>query len=147
MAIDIHGVKRFFKYSLVGSLTFAFDLGLLFLLADAFGWQPVYAAGCSFVIAISINYLLSRRYVFVGSIRSAHSGYGMFVLIAGTGLMLVMGFMALMTSVFGWNYLFARVVIAGITGLWNYLLNLYVNFKVAGKHSFEKKVIPLSASE
>jgi hypothetical protein len=33
----------------------------------------------------------------------------------------------------GLHYLVSRILIAGVVGVWNYLLNLYVNFKVAGK--------------
>ena len=142
MTIDLLGIRRFFKYSLVGSSTFALDLGLLFILIDGFKWHPTAAAGTSFIIAVSLNYLLSRRYVFPGSIRSTNSGFLTFLGIASGGLVLVTGLMAVFVGIFGWNFLFSRTLIAVITGFWNYLLNLYVNFKVAGQHKHNSNEKP-----
>jgi hypothetical protein len=41
--------------------------------------------------------------------------------------------MWLLVGVLGWGFLAARVAVAALTGFWNYLMNLYVNFRVAGK--------------
>jgi putative flippase GtrA len=96
--------------------------------------SEVGAAGVAFIIAVSVNYLLSRRLVFKGSLRSVGGGYLNFMIIAGAGLLLVTAGMFALTSWLGVHYLVARVAIAVVTGFWNYLMNLYVNFKVAGNH-------------
>jgi putative flippase GtrA len=127
-------ITRFSKYSVVGASTFVFDLALLFLLVDVFLVEQVIAAGVAFFIAISINYYISRQYVFKHSHRSLQSSYANFILIASVGVALVTGGMYIMTHLLAWNYLIARIIVAGMTGIWNYLMNLYVNFKVAGKH-------------
>jgi putative flippase GtrA len=126
-------ISRFLRYSLIGGTTFLLDLCLLFVFTDIFHIYYVASAGLGFVVAVSLNYLFSRRYVFKGTLRSVHAGYGIFLLIAGVGLVAITGLMALFVGVFGWNYLFSRIIIAGIVGFWNYLMNLYVNFKVVGK--------------
>lgn len=131
---DLRSLNRFFKYALVGGSTFLFDLLLLSIFTVNFHWNPVWSAGIAFLIAVSINYLISRRFVFKGTLRSIHAGYGGFLLIAGCGLVIVTSGMYLMVNVLSWNYLLSRVLIAFVTGIWNYLLNLYVNFRVAGKH-------------
>lgn len=130
----LRALQRLGKYSLVGGATFAFDLLLLFVLVDGFAVPPVVAAAAAFLLAVSINYVISRRWVFPGTLRSVHEGYAGFVLIALAGLLIVLGGMYLLTVYFSVNYLLARVTVAAITGFWNYLMNLYVNFKVAGKH-------------
>jgi putative flippase GtrA len=128
------GLARLLKYSSVGVSTFLFDLLLLYLLIDyAKIFYPV-ATAMAFGIAVSINYILSRRFVFQGTLRSIHSGYGIFIAIASVGLVAVTGLMMVFVEVLHMNYIPARIIIAGIVGLWNYLMNLYVNFKVAGKH-------------
>ena len=124
---------RFLKYATVGAATFLFDLLLLYLFIDHLGTDYVLATPLAFAIAISVNYFISRRYVFTGTLRSVHTGYGIFLLIAGAGMAGVTGLMVLFVEVFRLPYLPARVLVAGIVGLWNYLMNLYVNFKVADK--------------
>lgn len=125
--------KRFLKYSVVGISTFLLDLFLLFALTDVFAIHYLYSAGIAFLISISLNYRLSRRYVFKGSARDVSVGYINFILIALVGLGFVIGGMYVLVSVFSLSYFVSRICIAGVTGIWNYLMNLYVNFKVAGK--------------
>ena len=124
---------RFIKYSTVGFSTFLFDLVLLYVLIDVFDVHYLYSAGIAFLIAVSLNFIVSRKYVFKGSARSAKVSYVNFILIASIGLAMVVGGMYVLVSVLSVSYVVARVFVAGLTGIWNYLMNLYVNFKVAGK--------------
>jgi putative flippase GtrA len=128
------GLVRFLKYASVGGSTFVFDLFLLYLLIDYFRIYYVLATAMAFGVAVSINYFVSRRFVFKGTLRSVHEGYGIFILTALVGLGTVTGLMVLFVEVFHLHYIPARIIIAGIVGLWNYFMNLYVNFKVAGKY-------------
>jgi putative flippase GtrA len=126
-------VIRFLKYSTVGLGTFLIDLALLYALTEIFAIHYLYSAGIAFLIAVSINFVLSRRYIFKGSARSAKVSYLNFILIALVGLGLVTGGMYVLVSIFSMSYVLARIFVACLTGIWNYLMNLYVNFKVAGK--------------
>jgi putative flippase GtrA len=130
---DAKGIMRFLRYSCVGGGTFLFDLLMLYIFTDAFGWSPVFAAGLAFFIAVSLNYYISRILVFKGTTREFKQGYLGFLLIAGTGLVIVTGGMYIMVDILKLQYIISRILISFVTGLWNYLLNLYVNFKVAGK--------------
>lgn len=128
------GIVRFFKYASVGCSTFLFDLLLLFLMTHYAGVHYAVATPIAFGIAVSINYFVSRRLVFKGSLRPLHTGYGVFLMIAAAGMAAVTGLMLVFVELLQMAPLPARVIIAGIVGLWNYFMNLYVNFKVAGKH-------------
>jgi putative flippase GtrA len=125
---------RFFKYVIVGVSTFIFDLVLLSIFIDIFLWNYVLATGAAFTIAISVNYFFSRRYVFKETLRSFYAGYVAFMVIASIGIGIAMLGMALMVGVFNFHILDSRIIIAGVVGIWNYLINLYFNFKVADKH-------------
>jgi putative flippase GtrA len=128
------GIVRFLKYTAVGVSTFLVDLVLLFILTDALEWNYLVATAIAFILAISINFFLSRVVVFKYSKRSVHTGYIFFIVIAGLGLAIVVSGMYVLVSILGFNYIVSRIAIAGIVGCWNYLLNLYANFQVAGIH-------------
>ncbi len=130
----MQAAKRFISYSVIGIGTFAFDLALLYVFTDIFGWHYILSAGVAFLVAVSLNYVISRKTVFRGTERNVHHGYVIFLAITAVGLVAVMGLMALFVAVLGWHYLPSRVLVAGAVGIWNYLMNLYVNFKVVGKH-------------
>ena len=128
------GAVRFLKYASVGVSTFLFDLLLLYVLTDYLKIHYAVATPVAYGIAVSINYFISRRFVFKGTLRSVHTGYGVFLAIAGTGMGAVTGLMVVFVEVLQMQPLPSRVIIAGFVGVWNYIMNLYVNFKVAGKH-------------
>jgi len=126
-------IKRFLKYTLVGGSTFALDLFLLFVFIDVAKIDYLLATGLAFFVAVAINYIISRQFVFSGTLRGVGSGFLIFIFIAFAGMGTAVGLMAVFVGFFHWHYLVSRILIAMIVGIWNYLMNLYVNFKVSGK--------------
>lgn len=132
MKIDKRAVRRFFKYSSVGFGTFILDLILLWTMVEKLGINYLVATGSAFLIAVSINYLISRKIVFNVTKTKPINGYIKFISIATFGILLTTGGVAVLTYIFGFYYLFARILTAGMVGIFNYILNLKYNFKVAG---------------
>ncbi len=130
----VKAAKRFLKYVAIGASTFAFDLALLYIFTDMLKWNYIIATGAAFTVAISINYLFSRHYVFKGSLASIHKGYFAFMAIASIGIAIAMLGMRILVEIFHMEFLDSRVIIAAVVGIWNYIINLYVNFEVAGKY-------------
>lgn len=132
--IDGRGIVRFLRYGSIGVSTFALDLALLFILTEVFAINYILASGVAFFFAVSLNYVVSRRMVFSETKRKALRGYVNFLLFAGMGMFLTMLGMYVLVSMYAFHYIAARILIAGFVGVWGYLLNLYINFKVAGEH-------------
>lgn len=55
---------QFMKFGVVGVIAFAIDYGVLMLLSQLLGMEPVLAAGISFTVSVVFNYLASMKYVF-----------------------------------------------------------------------------------
>lgn len=128
------GAWRFYRYASIGFLTFAFDLAILVFAVEYLRIPFYLATPLCFVIAVSINYVLSRLHVFRGSTRSLHMGYAYFLASAGLGAFLSTSGVAFFVLAFGIHYLPARVMVAAVVGCANYLFNLRFNFKVMGMH-------------
>ncbi|MBA3788884.1 GtrA family protein [Patescibacteria group bacterium] len=126
-------MKRFLRYVAVTLPTFLLDLGLLVLLTQVFSVNYVLATGIAFIVATTANYFLSRRFVFMGSHRSFSLGYVYFLTIALVGLFTVTSSIWVLVGLLHFNYILSRLLIAFVEGMWNYLMNLYLNFKVSGK--------------
>ena len=133
-ALRSRALRRFLKYTLVGGSTFAFDLLLIWLMTEFLGVPYWASTAIGFVIAVSINYFVARRYVFKGTERKIHHGYLYFISLAGGGAFLVTAAVAALVATFALHYLVARVLVACVMGMANYLFNLHFNFKVAGVH-------------
>ncbi|HYF28903.1 MAG TPA: GtrA family protein [Candidatus Paceibacterota bacterium] len=126
--------RRFLRYAAVGVTTLAFDLVLLAFVIEVGGVPYYTAVPVCFAIAVSINYLVSRKHVFRGTARNFHTGYLYFLLAAAGGATLTTSGVALLIEGFGMHYLPARLGVAGVVGICNYLLNLHFNFRVVGLH-------------
>lgn len=132
--VRLPALKRFGRYAIVGVSTFLLDLGMLYAAVSLIGIPYYISTPCSFLIAISINYALSRHFVFSGTYRSWSHGYTYFALVALAGAAATTSLVAGLVWFFGLYYIFARIIVAGIVGMGNYLFNLYFNFKVVGRH-------------
>lgn len=123
-------LKRFLKYSMIGVSTLLFDLLLLTVFIDVLQLEYYFATPIAYAIAVSINYLISRRYVFVGSARDMKTGYVFFILIAVVGMLFVTAGMYVLINYFSFHYLVSRILVAALAGIWTYLMNFFVNFKL-----------------
>lgn len=127
-------LQRFLRYITVGVPTAALDLSFVFLATHYLNVPYGASVFVGYLIGISVNYVLSRRYVFKHSSRKFHHGYLYMVGAAGAGALLTTLLTALLVESLGLFYLTARLLVAGLVGVANYLFNLYVNFKVQGRH-------------
>lgn len=124
---------RLTRYVGVGISTFLLDLSLLYMFVEVVNLNYIFSTIVAFVFAVSVNYSISRTYVFAQTERSLLFGYMNFMSIMCTGLILTTSFMYVAVDVFMVHYLVARITIAGFVGFSAYLVNLHYNFMVAGR--------------
>lgn len=135
VALHKKSVLRFLRYALVGGSTLAFDLLLLYVLTTYIGIPYYIATPGAFLVAVSINYLISRTFVFRGTARSHHVGYAVFIGMALVGATITTAGVTALVTYMHLYFLVARVLVSVLVGMGNYLFNLFFNFKVAGNHS------------
>lgn len=126
---------RFARYALVGGGTFALDLAFIALMTELFGLPYYVSTAIGFPLAVSLNYFISRRFVFKGTQRRIHHGYAYFLGIALLGATVVTTGVTLLVIFAGMHYFPARILVACVVGMGNYLFNLYLNFRVVGHHA------------
>jgi putative flippase GtrA len=128
------GVRRFLRFSVLSGITFGFDLGLLYVLTSWLAVPYYFSTPAALLVAVSINYLLVRTHVFKGTERRADYGYAIYILLALGGAAFVTFGVTLLVAYVHLYYLLARIIVGVFSGVANYFLNLYFNFRVAGKH-------------
>ena len=135
MGIDKAGLLRFSRYVAVGGSTFVLDLLLLLIAVQVMGFWYFPSVAASFFIAVSLNYAVSRHFVFSGTQRDWYEGYLYFVLFALFMAGVIAFSVAMLVEDLQVPYLTARVLVAAPVGMLSYLLNLRFNFMVNGQHS------------
>ena len=118
-------IEQFMKFGVVGVIAFIIDYGLLMLLSQVFGVDPLLSAGISFVVSVIFNYIASMRYVFTHKEdMSKTREFVIFVILSVIGLRInelciwaglaLLGDSALMVTV---SKLFATFVVM----IWNFV--------------------------
>tara|TARA_B100001179_G_C18522914_1_gene373618 strand:- start:126 stop:518 length:393 start_codon:yes stop_codon:yes gene_type:complete len=122
-------VKRFFGYTFIGVCTFIFDL-LLVYLGTQIGLTEYFSVVFGFLIAVSLNFYLSYRFVFRGTEQTVTAGYLFFMGIAVLGFLIIGPATVFLKEAFSLNLYFARTIVGGIVGTGNFVLNNFLNFKM-----------------
>lgn len=120
---------EFLRYVVVGGLAFVADLGTLVLAQELlfgnFALGVYCATALGFVVGLTVNYVLSLRFVFTdekdrGKGRTA-SAFLVFGLIGLLGLGWTELGMWIGVSALGGHYVPVKIVVTGAVLLWNYL--------------------------
>ena len=75
------------RFGVVGGIAFAIDYGVLMVLTQALGLDPVPAAAASFAVSLAFNYLASMQYVFTRrDDLSRRKEFALFVVLSVIGL-------------------------------------------------------------
>lgn len=120
---------QFFRYTLVGGVAFAIDLGLLFLLTEYVHLHYLLSATFSFLIGLFVNYVLSTRWIFRNSkIKNRRTEFILFSLIGVIGLGLNTILLFLFTDLIGLYYMFSKLITAILVYVWNFLGRRYFLF-------------------
>ena len=81
--------EQILKFGVVGMLAFLVDYGVLMLLSQVFGVDPVLSAGISFCVSVVFNYLASMRYVFTHrDDMSKTKEFVIFIVLSAVGLVI-----------------------------------------------------------
>lgn len=112
------------KFGIVGVMATAIDYGVLMLLSQGLGMDPVIAALISFCVSLVFNYVASMRYVF--SHREGMSRqreFVTFLVLSAIGLGLNEVIMYAGVAMFGTSAIAVtgvKIVATGIVMIWNF---------------------------
>ncbi|RMG53794.1 MAG: GtrA family protein [Gammaproteobacteria bacterium] len=119
---------RLFRYGMVGASGTALHYAVLIMLVQLFGIDPVWATTAGALCGALLNYHLNYHWTFA-SRRPHREALSRFMLVAGSGLLLNTGLMALLVDGLGWYYLVAQVLTTALVFFWTYLANAFWSFR------------------
>jgi len=128
--LSVSLIKEFFRYAIVGGISFLADFGTLTLFEEVVfsqdeDWQIFVSTAAGFVVGLAVNYILSLVFVFRSSDnKSSGKSVGEFIvfaLVGVVGLGITEGLMHLGVNILHFHYMITKIVTAGIVLVWNYL--------------------------
>ena len=117
-------IEQFLKFGVVGALATLIDYGILMVLSQVAGWDPLPASAVSFTVSLVFNYVASMRFVFERrDDLSRRRELAIFVALSLVGLAINSALMWAGTEVLGDGPLavtVTKVVATGVVMLWNF---------------------------
>lgn len=110
---------QFFRYAIVGGISFAVDAICLYLL-ERIGLYYLISAIIGFIIGLILNYLLSKRFVFTEKSQSRIKEFIAYASIGAVGLLLTELFLYVFVDFIDLNLILSKIIAAAIVLIWNY---------------------------
>ncbi len=118
-------IEQILKFGVVGIIATVIDFGVLYVLSQPLGMDPVISAGISFCVSLVFNYVASMRYVFThreGMSRPRE--FVIFLVLSLIGLAMNEAIMAAGVAVLGNSALAVmgtKVLATAIVMVWNFV--------------------------
>lgn len=123
-----HFLRQFVAFFGVGVIAAIVHYGLLYLLVEAFFYDPVSAALAGYVAGGLVSYVLNRLYTYEAQRGHLEAGWR-FGVVAAIGFVLTWLLMGLFHTRLGWHYLLAQLATTGIVLVWSFVAHKYWSFK------------------
>ena len=118
-------IEQFLKFGVVGAIAFLIDYGVLMLLSQVIGMDPVISASISFLVSVVFNYVASMHYVFTRRDDiSRRREFTIFVILSAIGLVINEIIMVIGVNVLGDSALMVtitKLVATAIVMVWNFV--------------------------
>jgi len=128
----------FLRYIIVGGLSAVAEISLLVTLVEYFFLNPLIANIVSFCVISSLNYLLSRLWVFERTGSKKRIEFPIFLFFLTCGLLINQAVFWLLTDKFFVDYRISKAVSISSIVVWNFLTRKYIVFKSTDKAFFSK---------
>jgi len=119
---------QFYRYVLVGVLSFATETSLLYWLTDHLNLWYIYSNSIAYVIVFWLNFLLNRFWSFKSK-QNLSVQLAMYLVLFVINLFASNGMLYLLTSVFNVYYLVSKIFAVALVVCWNFIIYKKVIFK------------------
>ena len=118
-------IEQILKFGVVGIIATVIDFGVLYVLSQPLGMDPVISAGISFCVSLVFNYVAAMRYVFTHrEDMSRTREFVIFLVLSLIGLAINEAIMAAGVAVLGNSALAVmgtKVLATAIVMVWNFV--------------------------
>lgn len=115
-------MKQIGKFGITGALCFLIDYGLLCFCAEVLGIHYLVAGVISFTISVTVNYLISRKFVFqMDAAVNRKREFASFVFLSVIGLGINAFVMVVFVEYVGIHYMMSKIVSTAVVMVYNFI--------------------------
>ena len=113
---------QFFRYVIVGGVSFIIDYGLLYFLTEFCHFHYLISATLSFIVGLVVNYLLSTKWIFRQSkLTSTALEFIIYGVIGIVGLILNNILLYIFTDILHIHYMISKLITAALVMSWDFV--------------------------
>lgn len=113
--------RQIAAFGVVGVMCFAIDYATMILLTEFVGLDYLISCGISFTISVTVNYLLSIRFVFKSKNGGKAKDFILFVILGISNLLLTEVFMWIGVEQLSFHYMLVKLAVTGIVTVYNFI--------------------------
>ena len=114
-------ISQFFKFGVVGVIAFIVDYLSLYLLTEFLNVYYLISSIISFLLSITVNYILSIKWVFDIKKKQSFKDVIVFTLLSAIGLLINLLVMYLSVEVLKIHYMIGKLIATFIVMIWNFV--------------------------
>lgn len=122
-------LRQLVRFAGAGLMSAVGHFGLLILLVQGFGIEPVPASAAGALLGALINYVVNYRFTF-RSAKKHREALFKFAAVAIIGLVLNTFFMWLFVVLWGIQYVLSQLLTTGLVFVWSFTASRYWTFRV-----------------
>ena len=112
---------QFFRYIFVGGIAAVVNIGMLYVFTDICHIYYLISNVISFILGLTVNYILSKKFVFQDDVSMSKSKeFTLYAIIGVLGLGIDTLFMWIFTSIASLHYLVSKIISTAIVFIWNF---------------------------
>lgn len=117
-----NSLVQFFRYGFVGGIATVADWGALYILKEFMNVHYMVSAVVAFIVGLTVNFLLSKKFVFSGekNNNSSSTEFVVYAIIGVIGLIMTEIIMWFLHGVLGWYFMIPKVIATAVVFVWNF---------------------------
>ncbi|MBQ8002183.1 MAG: GtrA family protein [Clostridia bacterium] len=126
-----NGLLQFFRYAFVGLWATLADWAMMFSMTEGLKVHYLLSGIVAFVMGLTVNFLLSKKFVFSGEEKqhSSSTEFAVYAIIGVIGLGLTELIMYVLTGRLKIYFMLSKIIATGVVFVWNFAARKIVLYR------------------
>ncbi len=118
-----NALLQFFRYAFVGGAATVADWAVFYILTKALGVHYLISGVAAFVLGLTVNFLLSKIFVFSAeeNKHSAGTEFAVYAVIGVAGLLMTEGIMYVLAEKLALDVMLTKITATAVVFVWNFV--------------------------
>lgn len=123
MSLSSELITKFFKFALVGLVSFFIDMGVTYWVKEKTRYGQYVANTCGFIVAVSFNFTMNRSWTFNSHDQNIQGQFMWYIASMLFGLLISNVLIYFLNEKGKINFYIAKLLATAVVMVWNFVVN------------------------